>query len=306
MAAVARHHPSTDYFTSRTANQAFNSVSPTSPYFPFDAQADYDSLPSPDSPLSLVFTNPYQLPSHDEDWLAWDGQTLSPDFDILAKSQPPRHYSISPAVNPLVLSTSVPEDVGVAFGRGGLADTQPLFQSLQQKTMPAESLSRPMPAAPTSPVSDRQSRSRKRKSSSPASPTRSSASPPPHGDGESPHKKTTHNVIEKRYRTNLNDKIAALRDSVPSLRIMARRLEHSASSDDAEEEELDEDLVGLTPAHKLNKATILSKATEYISHLERRNKNLAKENAVLRDRVQGFEMLVVSSGRTGPSSWMER
>lgn len=71
-----------------------------------------------------------------------------------------------------------------------------------------------------------------------------------------PVKKTAHNMIEKRYRTNLNDKIAALRDSVPSLRVMAK----GARGEDGEKE----DLQGLTPAHKLNKATVLAKATEYI------------------------------------------
>ena len=79
--------------------------------------------------------------------------------------------------------------------------------------------------------------------------------------------KRSHTVIEKRYRTNLNQKIAALRDSVPSLR--------SNIQDPA-------DLGGLTPASKLNKATVLSKAMEYIQHLERRNGSLEKENAKLR------------------------
>lgn len=110
-------------------------------------------------------------------------------------------------------------------------------------------------------------------------------------------------MIEKRYRTNLNDKIAALRDSVPALRVMVHRLEHADEGVDVMEEikaeagvEGDDDLTGLTPAHKLNKATILSKATEYIAHLERRNGALAKENAALRNRVDGFEMLVMSRG----------
>lgn len=58
-------------------------------------------------------------------------------------------------------------------------------------------------------------------------------------------KKTAHNMIEKRYRTNLNDKITALRDSVPSLRIISRK--------NSRGEEVQEDLQGLTPAHKLNK-----------------------------------------------------
>lgn len=65
-----------------------------------------------------------------------------------------------------------------------------------------------------------------------------------------PVKKTAHNMIEKRYRTNLNDKIAALRDSVPSLRIMSKSARGEDTIDDRE------DLQGLTPAHKLNKATV--------------------------------------------------
>jgi hypothetical protein len=65
-----------------------------------------------------------------------------------------------------------------------------------------------------------------------------------------PVKKTAHNMIEKRYRTNLNDKIAALRDSVPSLRIMTKSARGEDTTDDRE------DLQGLTPAHKLNKATV--------------------------------------------------
>ena len=69
-------------------------------------------------------------------------------------------------------------------------------------------------------------------------------------DDGKPVKKTAHNMIEKRYRTNINDKIAALRDSVPSLRIMCK----SARGEDTTEDR--EELHGLTPAHKLNKATV--------------------------------------------------
>ena len=68
-----------------------------------------------------------------------------------------------------------------------------------------------------------------------------------------PVKKTAHNMIEKRYRTNLNDKIAALRDSVPSLRIMSKSARGEDTANDREE------LQGLTPAHKLNKATVSCK-----------------------------------------------
>ena len=69
-------------------------------------------------------------------------------------------------------------------------------------------------------------------------------------DDDKPIKKTAHNMIEKRYRTNINDKIAALRDSVPSLRIMSKSARGEDTSQDREE------LHVLTPAHKLNKATV--------------------------------------------------
>ncbi|KAL5614282.1 hypothetical protein BROUX41_004392 [Berkeleyomyces rouxiae] len=114
-----------------------------------------------------------------------------------------------------------------------------------------------------------------------------------------PPKKTTHNMIEKRYRNNLNDKIAALRDAIPAMRVMVHRLETQMltgntngefpEDDDAMDHE--EDLDGLEPANKVNKATILSKATEYISHLEAKNKSLAAENAELKSRVTSLEAL---------------
>ncbi|PHH54489.1 Sterol regulatory element-binding protein 1 [Ceratocystis fimbriata CBS 114723] len=112
-----------------------------------------------------------------------------------------------------------------------------------------------------------------------------------------PVKKTAHNMIEKRYRTNLNDKIAFLRDSVPSLRIMSK----SARGEDTTEDR--EELHGLTPAHKLNKATVLSKATEYIRHLEKRNNRLIDENLAMQRRIQAFEKLFMAgamSGTLGP------
>jgi hypothetical protein len=93
-----------------------------------------------------------------------------------------------------------------------------------------------------------------------------------------PAKKRAHNVIEKRYRANLNEKIAELRDSVPSLR--ATRNANGDSNED------DEDADGATTANKLNKASILSKATEYIKHLEIRNKRLEDENTALKNRLR--------------------
>ncbi|KHJ32426.1 putative sterol regulatory element binding protein sre1 protein [Erysiphe necator] len=102
-------------------------------------------------------------------------------------------------------------------------------------------------------------------------------------------KKTAHNMIEKRYRTNLNDKIAALRDAVPSLRITSKSARGEDTMDDREE------LQGLKPAHKLNKATVLSKATEYIYHLENRNKILQQEILDHKSRLATYEALLRSN-----------
>ncbi|GJN72010.1 hypothetical protein PLICBS_006081 [Purpureocillium lilacinum] len=116
---------------------------------------------------------------------------------------------------------------------------------------------------------------------------------------EKPVKKTAHNMIEKRYRTNINDKIAALRDSVPSLRIMSK----SARGEDTTEDR--EELHGLTPAHKLNKATVLSKATEYIRHLEKRNSRLLDENTAMKERIAAFEKLFMAGAMNGSMSPMQ-
>ncbi|KAK7421297.1 Clr6 histone deacetylase associated PHD protein-2 Cph2 [Neonectria magnoliae] len=119
-------------------------------------------------------------------------------------------------------------------------------------------------------------------------------------DGNQPIKKTAHNMIEKRYRTNLNDKIAALRDSVPSLRIMTK----SARGEDTTEDR--EELHGLTPAHKLNKATVLSKATEYIRHLEKRNNRLLDENGAMQARIAAFEKLFMAGAMNGAISPLQQ
>ena len=100
-------------------------------------------------------------------------------------------------------------------------------------------------------------------------------------------KKRPHNIIEKRYRANLNEKIAELRDSVPSLRIAKKSIDNKEGDDDD-----DEDLDGVTPSSKLNKASILTKATEYIKHLELRNRKLDDENKSLKQRLLKLERVI--------------
>lgn len=127
-----------------------------------------------------------------------------------------------------------------------------------------------------------------------ANPMRSSSPP----QKALPSKKRSHNVIEKRYRANLNEKIAELRDAVPSLRIMARQRSRAgvpgSPHSDPHDVDGDDDIVGGTGS-KLNKASILSKATEYIRHLESRNKRLDEENVELKNRLRQLEKVAEQS-----------
>ena len=105
-------------------------------------------------------------------------------------------------------------------------------------------------------------------------------------------KKRPHNIIEKRYRANLNDKIAELRDSVPSLRFAQKSKVRDLANGDSDEEDLD----GLVPTNKLNKASILTKAVEYIRHLEFRTKRLEEENNSLKERLETLDKVIAQGG----------
>lgn len=141
--------------------------------------------------------------------------------------------------------------------------------------------------------------------SSPAMPQAKRESSPPlkvesPGDGEDYSKKggrtrSAHNIIEQRYRNRMNDKFTALQNCVPTLRVAARRgtktrndfdgdMEQYAGSDS--ETRGNEDLEGLTPATKLNKATILTKSVEYIKFLEKKNNRMRSEHQQLVERAR--------------------
>ena len=85
-----------------------------------------------------------------------------------------------------------------------------------------------------------------------------------------------HSVVERRYRTNINAKIADLRDSVPALKSTADSKVQSAPTTDSS-------------GQKLNKATILSTAVSYIHDLERDKRRLEIEVSDLRARLKTME-----------------
>ncbi|CAO3613875.1 unnamed protein product [Mucor hiemalis] len=101
-------------------------------------------------------------------------------------------------------------------------------------------------------------------------------------------KKVAHNAIERRYRNNINDRIRELKNVVPAL-YKARIKEKGEHDDDSSVESGDEDeaviVEGVEVAKKLNKATILRKATEYINFLKNTNDTTEQENQILQQII---------------------
>ncbi|KAM0325023.1 hypothetical protein ACHAQA_007559 [Verticillium albo-atrum] len=286
-----------------------------SPLSYYDPQADFsaDSAPSRGSPISPIFGNAFQLPI-DSDWPAYlDKGDMSPDLDVFYGESFGGPLAFMTSQNPTLSPTANPLDLmseSVAFG-GDLNDAQPLFQSAPAPTLPAaamtasttttqsqsQSSTTPTPAKAevqmqvqtrsqrTSQRQPARSADLKRKSStcdSASSRSTSPEAPPARRTKHADPSKNPHNLIEKRYRVNINEKILALRDAVPALRCAIQNGQSETPEDDAE---ATEELGGLMPARKLNKATILSKATEYISHLEKKNERLARENSDLERKL---------------------
>lgn len=120
--------------------------------------------------------------------------------------------------------------------------------------------------------------------------------------------RTAHNDIERKYRTNLKDRISELRDAVPSL----RSIPEEGGGEDAEVDSQSQrgpkvskvswsvfpyltSAKSFTYTHR--KGTVLTKATEYIHYLERRNKAIMREHQELARRLQAFEQLLSAQAR---------
>ncbi|PWN45429.1 hypothetical protein IE81DRAFT_320189 [Ceraceosorus guamensis] len=106
------------------------------------------------------------------------------------------------------------------------------------------------------------------------------------GSSEKSQRKVAHNAIERRYRNNINDRIAALRHAVPALHD-PKPLPGGRRGKKAR---LQNDLVdGVPRATKLNKATILGTATAYIRVLKGREIRLSNEVIGLRQLITSLE-----------------
>ncbi|KAK2739947.1 hypothetical protein FQN57_006266 [Myotisia sp. PD_48] len=282
---------------------------------------DYPLFPSPTQPEeleSLQNTQSMFPPSNDlttdwVQWMQWDepDENKSPDcLDILdphpdQMNNTATTSSFDPSTTPFDFSFDAP--ISLTHARN------PSTTSLASNSMLAEPLFSPQlggqginnfpssNAMPTQLIQPQQASSttilsagsspispigRKRKSSEETSPS-NTRSASPNASKSLPSKKRSHNVIEKRYRANLNDKIAELRDSVPSLRLIYQQ----RHGDDSARKGAEDDEFLASSANKLNKASILSKATEYIKHLEVRNKRLEEENLALKNRFRQLEKI---------------
>lgn len=91
-----------------------------------------------------------------------------------------------------------------------------------------------------------------------------------------------HNAIEKRYRTNLNERIDCLRQGIPSLN-RASSSESNSGDENFGENRWDGQL-------KYGKAAVLTRALDYIKHLETTTQRLGGEVKSLKVRMRDFEM----------------
>lgn len=89
-------------------------------------------------------------------------------------------------------------------------------------------------------------------------------------------------------RTNLNEKIDCLRYALPTL--AKSNSDTKTGDEDSDEEDID----NKNGQKKFGKAAVLTRALEYIEHLERNTEKLGKEIDTLKSRVGAFERLAMS------------
>jgi Helix-loop-helix DNA-binding domain len=121
-------------------------------------------------------------------------------------------------------------------------------------------------------------------------PSPTSSSPDTQSSTESPREqrstaatKRPHIIVEKRYRANLNQKIARLRDTIPSLHKEAKTRDSSEAGSDPNR---------LTPSNKLKKSSVLTNAVEYIQYLKFRVKRLEHDNQALKERLANLDKII--------------
>lgn len=115
--------------------------------------------------------------------------------------------------------------------------------------------------------------------------------------------RAAHNDIERKYRTNLKDKIAELQSAIPALQTIAEDGEDEEAGQSGRAPKIskvslfDEEELRELNTNDQHQGTVLTKATEYIHHLEKRNRQILKQHQDLSRRLQAFEQLLASQAR---------
>ncbi|KAM9913009.1 hypothetical protein OXX69_002003 [Metschnikowia pulcherrima] len=202
------------------------------------------------------------------------GSTVSPYMDFSPHSG---HSSFSPQANDNLFQPELAPEIGPDFGAlGDVSEFQP------------ETESEPHTMSPYGGPEDDYEPSEKS-----AKPTDLKAKAKSARVSKPERKpKTSHNVIEKKYRTSINSKILELREVVPTLKFATGKARVSMA-----------DLDGLSPACKLNKASILTKANEYIHHMKKKNKKLQSQISEIQELISQAEASPVSPSRQYPDNW---
>lgn len=99
-------------------------------------------------------------------------------------------------------------------------------------------------------------------------------------------RKRSHNAIERRYRTNLNNRITFLDQGIPKL---WRNMTTDSKSSDEGEQSDNEAVDRKNGQQKYGKAAVLTRALEYIQHLESTTQKLGDELLVLKERIIASE-----------------
>ncbi|ODQ80365.1 hypothetical protein BABINDRAFT_23324, partial [Babjeviella inositovora NRRL Y-12698] len=89
--------------------------------------------------------------------------------------------------------------------------------------------------------------------------------------------KQAHNKIEKKYRININTKIAGLQLIIPWL----SKEKMAFNTGRMQGENGDE----IADSQRLNKSMILEKATDYILHIQKELERVSRENEELRGQI---------------------
>jgi len=220
------------------------------------------SLPSPLSPTAFGLPSPISDYSQTEETSFEPSQFISP-WDTSAPVTP-----LSNNINNTTPSTETLKLLAQAFPNSASTPGTPGSSSSSSSSYsPKSSISNPSSKKPT--------KATRKKSEK-------SAKLPIH------KMQKAHNLIEKRYRNNLNEKIGALRDCIPSLKSVKKE------SDQDEDMECEDG----ESKPKCNKGVILGKAIAYIAELEKQVEKLTKENARLNFVIEGsLDSYLYASGQ---------